>query len=71
VDESFLNGRIVIMRPVIAKKMFGNFVKDCNKTLINSNKLMLYLFPTSTAPFRSGVKRLEEVQKRWLSGTIM
>lgn len=71
MDESFLNGRIVIMRPVIAKKMFGNFVKDCNKTLINSNKLMLYLFPTPTAPFRSGVKRLEEVQKRWLSGTIM
>ena len=42
MDESFLNGRIVIMRPVIAKKMFGNFVKDCNKTLINSNKLLLY-----------------------------
>ena len=41
------------MRPVIAKKMFGNFVKDCNKTLINCNKLMLYLFPTPTAPFRS------------------
>ena len=55
------------MRPVIAKKMFGNFVKDCNKTLINSNKLVLYLFPTSTAPFRSGVRKLEEVQKRFFS----
>ena len=71
MDESFLNGRIVIMRPVIAKKMFGNFVRGCNKTLsrINSNKLMLYLFPTSTAPFRSGVKRLEEVQKRFSHNT--
>ena len=67
MDESFLNGRIVITRPVIAKKMFGNFVKGCNKTLINSNKLMLYLFPTSTAPFRSGVKKLEEVLTRFFS----
>ena len=65
MNESFLNGRTVIMRPVIAKKMFGNFVKDCNKTLMNSNNLMLYLFPTLTAPFRSGAKRLEEVQKRF------